>query len=186
MIINSFFAKGSVPAIGLTPTISIWYLDSTMSKVPVVTQAMCNDIGDGFYAYDFTSFDDAIDYTVLVDAGSDMNPFGRYSTAAISADHTAERVWDVTAINHTAPGSVGEMLNHIKADTAKTAIDIVSLSQLLNTIKAYEANRTKIDASKKTLTVYDSDGTTPLQVFRLLDSTGVPSVSEVMERVPTL
>ena len=56
---------------------------------------------------------------------------------------------------------------------------------LLNLITAMLANRTKIDTAAATMTIYDSDCTTPLIVFDLKDSSGNPSVVEVCERLPT-
>jgi len=48
----------------------------------------------------------------------------------------------------------------------------------------YSKNRTKIDATAFTLTVYDDDGTTPLEVFDLKDENGVASITSIFERIP--
>jgi hypothetical protein len=55
---------------------------------------------------------------------------------------------------------------------------------LLQTLLKYEKNRTRIDKTAKTLTVYDDDGTTPIKVFSLRDENGVPSITEIIERLP--
>jgi hypothetical protein len=55
---------------------------------------------------------------------------------------------------------------------------------LLDVIRKYSTNRTRVDATAKTLTVYDDDCTTVLRVFDLLDGAGSPSIDEVCERKP--
>ena len=198
MVINSFFVKNGVAAEGLSPTISIWSVfDHT--HTPVVTDEAVVEIGRGFYTYDFVTYDELVDYVVVVDAGSDMTPYGRYNTAALTpinanvtqvsdavVDQLVSGVWDVDAVNHTTAGSTGEMLNQIKADTSAVAVGIISITQLLETLKKFENNRTKINPVAKTLTVYDNDGVTPVQVFILYDGDHAPSVSAVLERVPTI
>jgi len=198
MIINAFFTNERVAALGLSPLISIWEHISNTRSVVIASQPTI-ELGDGFYSYDFTTYDNQKDYTILVDAGAAMATQGRYNVSALSPvpanvtnitqttiDKIVDDVWDESGIAHMIPGSTGEMHNQIKADTAAILIDLVSINQLLQLLKKYERNRTKIDAGAKTLTVYDTDGVTPLQVFNLKDSAGAASVDEVMERVPTL
>lgn len=198
MLINSFFARNGIAATGLTPVISIWSVVGN-TRTPVVTSQSTTELGDGFYSYDFTLFDSAIDYIVSVDAGPTMTQSGRYNIASITPalskavtveqtviDQIVDGVWDAVATDYTISGTTGEMLNHIKADTTSIAVDIIGIKQLLTVLKKYENNRTKIDTTAKTLTVYDDDKVTPIQVFNLKDSAGVASVAEVAERVPTL
>lgn len=95
-------------------------------------------------------------------------------------------VWDAQTTSHLAPGTTGEMMSQIKADTGSVSISNTTLTSLVNTVLKYEKNRTKIDTVNKQMIVYDNDGTTVLQIFNLKDSTGAPSIAEVAERVPTL
>jgi len=198
MLINSFFARNGIAATGLTPVISIWSVAGN-TRTPVVTSQSTTELGDGFYSYDFATFDSSIDYIVSVDAGPTMTTSGRYNIASITPalskavtveqtviDQIVDGVWDAVATDYTISGTTGEMLNHIKADTTSIAVDIIGIKQLLTVLKKYENNRTKIDTTAKTLTVYDDDKVTPIQVFNLKDSAGVASVAEVAERVPTL
>ena len=83
MIINSFFTKNGAPAVGLTPTIKIWEVQNSTRTVVVDDAPMVEDTA-GYYWFDFSGYLAELDYVVLVDAGVDMIPFGRYSTAAIS------------------------------------------------------------------------------------------------------
>lgn len=48
-------------------------------------------------------------------------------------------------------------------------------------IRKVETGRWKIDANQ--MTFYDDDGSTPLLVFNLKDSTGAPTMADVFERI---
>lgn len=194
MIINSFFTKNGAPAVGLTPTLKIWEVQNSTRTVVVDDAPMVEDTA-GYYWFDFSGYLAELDYVVLVDAGADMIPFGRYSTAAISptpnvsiepnvVDQIVSGVWDEPATDHTASGSFGSLLNQTKANTESTAVAITTIDGLLQTLLKFERNRTKIDINAKTLTVYDNDKVTPIRVFDLKDSTGASSITEVAERVP--
>jgi hypothetical protein len=102
----------------------------------------------------------------------------------VSNSSVADKVWDETRTDHLTVGSTGEALSNILADTTQLRLDVIDIETLVTTLLKYESNRTEIDKTAKTLTVYDDNGTTPLQVFDLFDSTGTPSVDEVTERVP--
>lgn len=198
MIINSFFAQNGIAATGLSPIISIWHVAGN-AKTAVVNAQPTVELGDGFYSFDFASYDHNLDYVVSVDAGPAMTQSGRYNIASLTPtqsnmmqveqdviDQIVDGVWDAVATDYTIAGTTGEMLNHIKADTAAISVELIGINQLLATLKKYDNNRTKIDSTAKTLTVYDNDGVTPIQVFNLKDSAGHASVTEVAERVPTL
>lgn len=103
------------------------------------------------------------------------------TTSAISS-----AVWEEPVLSHTAAGTTGLTLNQIKADTATIIVSEASLTSIMNLVLQYEKGRTKIDVPSATLTVYGTDGITPIQVFNLLDSAGNPSVLEVAERAPTI
>lgn len=194
MIINSFFTKNGLPALGLTPIIKIWMVEGPTRTVVVDNQAMTEDAG-GYYWYNFVDHQEPKDYVLLVDAGEDMIPYGRYNTAAISPKATAvvdsatvqqivSGVWDEQATNHTATGTMGALANQTHANTEAAVVAIASINGLIQTLLKYERNRTKIDPAAKTLTVYDDDGVTPIRVFDLKDSAGAASVAEVAERMP--
>ena len=50
--------------------------------------------------------------------------------------------------------------------------------------RKFNTNRSVINATNNTLTIYDDDGTTPIKVFDLKDNAGAPSVDEIYERAP--
>lgn len=192
MYIGSFFADEGIPRLGLTPTIRIWEVTET-SETLTINGAALTEVGDGFYKYNFTTYDSTKDYMFRVDGGSVLTDTDRYHYGSTgyakleqqTIDQISDGVWDETASDHLGGGSTGEALATIKSDTSSTAISVISLNTLVTTLLKYEKNRTVIDKTSMTLTIYDDDCTTPLHVFYLKDSNGNLSVTEVCERVPT-
>lgn len=171
MLITSFFTKNSTPKTGLTPTIRIWEVTAGSQMLDVAGDPMV-EVGDGFYKYDFTTYDANKDYVFRTDGGipqlDERYQYGASEYARLEVEtiqKIADQVWDETASTHLIPGSTGALLNLV------TAVLI---------------NRTKIDTAAATLTIYDGDCVTPLIVFDLKDSSGNPSVTEVCERKPTV
>lgn len=196
MIISSFFTQNGAPKTGLSPTVLVWQISAGINTI-VVNNAAVSEVGNGFYSYNFAAYNPAYDYLISVDAGVSMTAYGRYSVSqltpsgSVTIDSTAvtqivDGVWDASATAHMISGSTGETLATIKADTTAIAVSIPAMNAILQRLLKYDDNRTRIDKVAKTLTVYDDDGVTPIQVFNLKDSLGAPSVAEVAERVPTI
>lgn len=192
MLITSFFTNNSVPQTGLTPLLRIWEVTPS-SQTLIVNNDPMVEVGDGFYKYDFIAYDVTKDYVFRADGGGSQPIGERYQFGATQAaiinnnqiSNIAAEVWDVDANNHLLAGSTGERLALIKADTTTINVNVSVINSLVQLLLKYERNRTKIDTVAKTLTVYDDDCVTPLQVFNLRDSTGAPSVTDVCERSPT-
>ena len=192
MIINSFFTEAGAPKTGLAPTIRIWEVNAGAHNL-VITDASMTEVGDGFYKYNFATYDATKNYVVRADGGVVLANVDRYeygATEELKIDDSsvldiADGVWDEAAVSHLIAGSTGEMLSQVKADTASVAVSVVTINSLINTLLKYERNRTRIDTTAKTLTVYDDDCVTPLTVFNLKDSGGNASVAEVCERAPS-
>ena len=184
-LITSFFTTNGVPAAGLTPTIRIWEV-AVGSQNLIVTDDPMVEVGDGFYKYDFSAYDNQKDYVFRSDGGASLSDAERYQTAANDnfADDVADFVWDEPKIEHIGVGTTGEALNAIDANVDQLRLDVTSALQLIQLLVKYETNRTRIDKTAKTLTVYDDDGVTELHTFNLFDGAGTPSVAEVCERVP--
>jgi hypothetical protein len=144
------------------------------------------EVGGGFYKYNFTTYDTDINYLFRVDGGVALNGNDRYQAFGNETfkEDIADAVLDETVVDHLSNGSLGSSIATIQSDTTALRIDVDSVVLLAQTLLKYESNRTKIDKVAKTLTVYDDNGTTELQVFDLLDGAGDPSVDEVAERVP--
>ncbi len=58
------------------------------------------------------------------------------------------------------------------------------MAVVVDTILKYHKNRTFIDESAFTLTVYDDDKVTPIKVFDLKDENGIASITSIFERIP--
>lgn len=209
-IINSFFGDDSGPILGLSPTIRIWEVTAAGETLiigdtcgtgvgsPAADGAMLEneDCGsptakDGFYRFVFTEalgYNQNSTYVVRVDGGIAVTGArDRYQTSRLSpadcinTQFIEDAVWDASAASHVggSPQTMGEFQNNI--EVIRT-VDIPALFSLLDLVRKYNTNRTKIDTVAKTLTIYDDDCTTVLRVFSLLDSSGTPSVAEVCER----
>lgn len=84
MKITTFFSNSGTPATGLTATIDIWKYDGTQ----VVTAQELTEIAGGFYYYDFTTYDEDIDYVIRADGsntlvGSDRYTYSSNETAGV-------------------------------------------------------------------------------------------------------
>lgn len=215
ILIGSYFEDNNGPITGLTPSIRIWEIsdagdvlivgspcgtgsaaDGNMVEVedcgsPATTQ-------DGFYRFVFADtlgYDPSKTYLIRVDGGNTLQTRYRYQTSkitptdAMSTQNVADAVWDEQRSSHLTPGTTGEALSQIKADTTdiidKLYLDADSVLEVVQLLLKMEAGRTKIDPSQNTLTVYDEDCTTVLRVFKLYDSAGNESVTDVCERRPT-
>lgn len=112
----------------------------------------------------------------LVAAATTGSPPG----SPLTIENIVAGVWNEILAGSPAPypeGSAGGILSQLQLDLQDAVV-------LIETLIKYEANRTFIDKIAKTLTVYDDDGTTPIRTFSLRDSAGVPSITEIVERLP--
>lgn len=211
IIITSFFEDGTGPLTGLSPSIRIWEVsvsgDTLIVGSPCGTGSNTNgtmteisDCGspgtaqDGFYRFTFTDvlgYNPNNTYIARVDGGAPLPMSFRYQISNVSpldsvdTEFIENAVWDATAADHTggSPITMGQLQNdtYISVETVRVT-DIPALFTLMNLVRKYNTNRTKIDSVTKTLTIYDDDCVTPIRIFRLLNSGGVPSVDEVCER----
>lgn len=199
--IVSYFSKNGVPSIGLSPTIRIWELspnklligtpDGTVSDIDGTMTEVVSDTGiqDGFYSFEFLDtmgYVPSKQYLVKIDGGISEQGFARYQVSQIDSVTVdiANAVWDEPCINHTQTGTVGEKLNQLSANSEQQLIKLLDVQELIRLILKYDTNRTRIDVSTHTLTVYDDDGVTPIQTFQLYDACGQLNVADVIERRP--
>lgn len=106
-------------------------------------------------------------------------------TAAVpTVGQIADAVWDEAYAAHNIAGTYGLLAQQIATDANQAHLVALQAVSLMEILLKYEKNRTKIDKTAFTLTVYDDDGVTPIRVFNLKNSLGAPSVTEVTERVP--
>jgi hypothetical protein len=192
--IGSFFTIDGQPAIHLGegiysefPKIRIYEIVGD-SQLPIVTDEIMANVGDGFYSFVFDSisgYDSTKKYRIRMDGGDSVSD--QYQVAVINPSDSAlnigDQVWD-TIPNNTIPGSAGYMLNAINSSQDGINLSLNDISDLIQLCVKYQTNRTKIDMENKTLSVYDNDCTTILRSFKLLDEHGYPSTDNVVERVP--
>lgn len=102
------------------------------------------------------------------------------ATLPPSADSIDQKLDDSLAAHSTNAVVTTDIQNRITS----LQLSLSSTTDLVETLLKYEKNRTMVDRTAKTLTVYDDDGVTPLRVFNLLDEGGQPSTDDIVERVP--
>jgi len=173
-VISSLFTSSGTPVLGLSPTIRIWEV-LTAGDVLIVTDAPMTEVGDGFYKYEFATYDPLKDYLFRTYGGATLPTSEQYQKA--SNRNSAKEVWSADTASNNLAGSFGEAVNdiNINVSTALTVLDI---------LLKYQSNRTKVDPVANTLTIYDDDGISILQVFNLYDDTGTPNSECVYERRP--
>jgi hypothetical protein len=187
-IITVHFTSVGVPCIGLTPTIYIYELDATDPTINtlIISGGTTHEIGQGWYRYEFTSYNLTKNYVYTFDGGSVLSVGDRYKIGGNESyiEDISSGVWDEPLASHLISGSSGFTLTQVKSDSSSLMISQVAITSLVNTMLKYERNRTKINTTNSTLTIYDDDGTTPLTIFQLKDHLGQPSISEICERLP--
>jgi len=188
MDISSIFSINGIPATGLSPVIRITEIDSGVTTLTVNDAAM-TEIGDGFYTFNFDQaqgYESTKNYLVRVDGGNTLTD--RYQAQEINPIESTiiNGVLDEPLNQHQTNGSVGASLADTLANTAGLLIDVADVDAIVQLTLKYNTNRTKIDNSAKTLTVYDDDCVTPLRVFALFDASNSPSTQSIFERKPTV
>lgn len=138
--------------------------------------------------------------------GSPIKTYGEILDYLQANNISAGDVWNVLS---NAPGSpertFGEVIvdidqagstntstiNNIQTtvDSIESKIDIMQLDvtdivAVTTTILKYHKNRTLIDETAYTLTVFDDDKVTPIAIFDLKDEVGTASITSIFERIP--
>lgn len=187
-IITVHYTSVGVPTVGLTPIINIFELDSYDQNINtlVVSNGNTCEIGQGWYRYDFIEYNPSKNYVYTFDGGDSLTTGDRYKIGGNESfvEDISNGVWEEPLSGHLSTGTSGFALTQIKSDSTSLMVSQVAITSLVNTLLKYERNRTKINTSTSTLTIYDNDGTTPLTTFHLKDHLGQPSISEICERLP--
>ena len=74
MLIFAFFTEDGTPKTGLSPTIRVRKADGTL----VITDVEMSEVGDGFYKYDFDTYDEDEDYCIRADGTNTLSGAERY------------------------------------------------------------------------------------------------------------
>lgn len=185
-ILTAHFTTNGYPQSGLTPTITIYQIGSGGSST-VVDHDPVMELGTGWYFYRFVAYDPTQNYVFTFDGGTVMSAYERFKVGGNEsyAEEISDQVWEETAVDHTTAGTTGMAVNQIKANTSTMLINEATMATLLTTLLKFERNRTRIDMQAAQLVIYDDDCETPIATFDLRDFHGMPSVTEVCERIPT-
>lgn len=101
--ITTFFTDSGSPKTGLSATIRIRNL-ATGSLV--ITDAAMTEVGDGFYSYDFTTYDEELDYSIRCDGSASVTSASERYTYAGNESYM-EDILDASIDDHSVVGSVG-------------------------------------------------------------------------------
>jgi hypothetical protein len=209
--INSLFSNAGIPATDIAnttagyPKVRIWEVNGSVQTLivgapsgtgqstdGVMTEIATGspEIKDGFYTFLFTDtigYDPTKKYLIRSDGGPSLPNQDRYQTAEINPfeETIIDGVWNEDRTEHLSANSFGLAVNQVKADTTQLFLDISAVQNIVDLILKFDTNRTKIDETNKTLTVFDDDCVTPLRVFHLFDQFGNLSTDSVCERKPT-
>lgn len=181
-LISAFITLNGVPQINLTPSPIVTIYDALTNNILISNQPMI-EIGGGFYKYTVTDYDESIEYLFLADAGASFPEQERYyyGTLAqidnIDANRLSSNIWNYPSNTLFQPNTFGELIQNLDSSVS-ISVDVLSL------LLKYQTNRTKINSSDKTLTIYDNDQVTPIKIFKLYDEQGVLSIDPVFERIP--
>jgi len=106
MHILSFFTDDSLPKTGLTPTIKI--RDVSDGSI-LINGASMTEVGDGFYRYDYTTYDSEKDYAIICDGGISLSDVDRYVYAGNEnyIDDISSGVWNENIASITTSGTAG-------------------------------------------------------------------------------
>lgn len=101
--ISAFFTDAGTPKTGLSATIRIRKLSDNSL---VVTDAAMTEVGDGFYSYDFTTYDIEEEYTIRCDGSATLtNNLDRYTYAG--NESYSEDIWETETTDHLTAGTMG-------------------------------------------------------------------------------
>ncbi len=185
--IVAYFAINGVPALNLSPTIRIReLLSGSPNSVLVVAGDAMSAIGDGYYKFIFVSFDPRKEYVFRANGGASVPSTDRFAIGATESpqpEETADAVWNAEAADHPVGSPVGSPIT-MGAQLNLTAEKSCNILTFTETLIKFQANRTVLDKTAFTLTIYDNDKVTPIRVFDLRQLGVGPSITEITERLP--
>jgi len=109
MNILAYFSNSGTPATGLTtPTIRIRDLSSGSL---LVNDSTMTEVGDGFYSYDFTTYDKNKDYSIRCDGTAVLVDTDRYVYAGNEnyIDDTVNGIWSEPLSGYSGIGTAGKV-----------------------------------------------------------------------------
>ena len=174
MLITTFFTEYGEPKTGLTPTISIWDITGTL----IIDNVSMTEIAGGFYKYDFSTYDDTVDYVIRADGGESLNISDRY----ISSSNEIGLIQTDTNNILTNVGAVKTDTENILTNVEILDTDLGTANTNIELVLKIEKNKWVIEDNK--LKMYDDDDTSIIYEFDLFDDKGRPTMRNVMKRIP--
>lgn len=159
MLVSAYFAESGVPKTGLSPTVDI--IDLSDNSVDVNDGAM-DEVGAGFYKYDFSAVDVTKQYSVIADSVT-LTGNERYAVTTIdNIEPTAVEIRDAILDDATRfSGADVAALAAARGEPAQGAPP-VSASQLLKIDYIYKfmRNLSKVNKTTGFQEVYNDAGDT--------------------------
>lgn len=156
MNVLAFFTNNGNPQTGLTPTVRI---RDVADYSLVITDATSDEVGDGWYVYDFIAYDSDKEYAIRFDGGASLPAAERYSSGTNDSfvDDISEHVWDEQLALHGTPGSAGRVLSDA-SDDLKIALGLMHRNIFIDN-PIYDAGNNLISARVRIYSIADSTGT---------------------------
>lgn len=140
--IVAYFESSGSPSLHLLPLIRIRYVENGL----IIVEDYMEEVGNGFYRFEFTTYDITKDYTILVDGGSLLASSDRFLEGAT--------------------GEYGSMSNNI-------SILVDNIDCRVTLMKKMATNRLEmVDGNSNNWILYDDDNITQLFSFDASDVTG--------------
>jgi len=138
----AYFERQGEPAINLNPVIRIRYVETGS----IVAEDVMDEVGSGFYKFNFHSYDMTKDYTMLADGGISL----------IQRDRFLEG----------ATGEYGDISSNIYLMSDNIGCRILLMKKLFE-------NKLELEnGDQDNWILYDDDGVTPLLVYDASDVNG--------------
>jgi hypothetical protein len=112
MYVLAFFTHNGIPETGLIPTVRIRDISDDSL---VITDSTASEVGDGWYKYDFTSYDGTKEYAITFDGGSSLIDSERYTYGSNDSfvEDIVDEVWKGKPSEHLDPDSFSMLLQRI-------------------------------------------------------------------------
>lgn len=117
---------------------------------------------------------------------------GAFSSAITGTDRSwtevdsskAPGLYSIT-LSTSDTDTAGELIVCAKGASTDTSILLYDVAKFnIHALAKFTTNKTVIDASAKQLKIYDDDGSTVIATYNLTDGNGVPSVENILRRIP--
>lgn len=189
MLITSFFADSGNPKTGLTPTIQI--VNAATGTI-VISAASMTEISaanaPGWYRYDFTTYDDSVDYTMTADGGSVLKPTDRYVYGGNDLGQVTEAIDNLNDIDGTDVQAA--MTAQGYTTTRAIYLDELGPTNLPADIDAILADTSAIDARLPSDPADQSDVEAAITAsetnIRGTDGDDLKTISDQIDALPTL